>query len=78
MSTPWDPLQRAYFHGEALWTYLTTPFLLAPDGVRVAETETKARGRRDVARAARSESDSPAKVEAQLVAAPIRVVVIAD
>jgi hypothetical protein len=29
MSTPWDPLHRAYFSGEALWTYLTTPFLLA-------------------------------------------------
>jgi len=38
MSTPWDPLHRAYFNGEALWTYLTTPFLLALDGVRVVET----------------------------------------
>ena len=34
MSTPWDPLHRAYFNGEALWTYLTTPFLLGMDGVR--------------------------------------------
>jgi hypothetical protein len=39
MSTPWDPLQRAYFNGEALWTYLTTPFLLGMEGVRVEETE---------------------------------------
>src|SRR5262249_1205477 len=39
MSTPWDPLHRAYFNGEALWTYLTTPFLLAKDGVEVEETE---------------------------------------
>ncbi|HEY2610514.1 MAG TPA: hypothetical protein VGI94_06890, partial [Reyranella sp.] len=39
MSTPWDPLHRAYFNGEAVWTYLTTPFLLAMDGVRVEETE---------------------------------------
>ena len=39
MSTPWDPLHRAYFNGEALWTYLTTPFLLTMDGVRVEETE---------------------------------------
>jgi hypothetical protein len=39
MSTPWDPLHRAYFNGEALWTYLTTPFLLAMDGIRVEETE---------------------------------------
>jgi hypothetical protein len=35
MSTPWDPLHRAYFNGEALWTYLTTPFLLAMDRVRI-------------------------------------------
>ncbi len=40
MSTPWDPLHRAYFNGEALWTYFTTPFLLAMDGVRVEETES--------------------------------------
>ncbi|MCI0431427.1 MAG: hypothetical protein L0210_12930 [Rhodospirillales bacterium] len=39
MNTPWDPLQRAFFNGEALWTYLTTPFLLTLDGVRVEETE---------------------------------------
>jgi hypothetical protein len=39
MSTPWDPLHRACFNGEALWTYLTTPFLLTMDGVRVEETE---------------------------------------
>lgn len=39
MNTPWDPLHRAYFNGEALWTYLTTPFLLAMKGVRVDEVE---------------------------------------
>jgi hypothetical protein len=39
MSTPWDALHRAYFNGYAMWTYLTTPFLLATDGVRVEETE---------------------------------------
>ncbi len=39
MSTPWDSLHRAYFNGEALWTYLTTPFLLAMDGVQVKELE---------------------------------------
>ena len=37
MHTPWDPLHRAYFNGEALWTYLTTPFLLAMEGVAVEE-----------------------------------------
>ena len=39
MSTPWDQLHRAYFNGEALWTYLTTPFLLASQGVELEETE---------------------------------------
>src|SRR5215472_14264980 len=39
MHTPWDALHRAYFDGEALWTYLTTPFLLTMNGVRVEETE---------------------------------------
>jgi hypothetical protein len=39
MRTPWDALHRAYFNGEAVWAYLTTPFLLAMDGVRVEETE---------------------------------------
>ncbi len=44
MSTPWDPLHRAYFNGEALWTYLTTPFLLAMEGVRVEEVEPRQEG----------------------------------
>jgi len=44
MSTPWDALHRAYFNGEALWTYLTTPFLLAMNGVRVEETEPWSEG----------------------------------
>jgi hypothetical protein len=39
MSTPWDPLHLAYFSGEALWTYLTTPFLLTLPGVEVEEIE---------------------------------------
>lgn len=39
MNTPWDPLHRAYFNGEALWTYLTTPFLLTMNGVGVEEIE---------------------------------------
>ena len=39
MNTQWDPLHGAYFNGEAMWTYLTSPFLLAKDGVRVEETE---------------------------------------
>jgi hypothetical protein len=44
MSTQSDPLHRAYFNGEALWTYLTTPFLLAMDGVRVEQTESCQQG----------------------------------
>jgi hypothetical protein len=36
-ATPWDPLDRAYFNGYAMWTYLTTPFLLASEGVSVRE-----------------------------------------
>jgi hypothetical protein len=39
-ATPWDPLHRAYFNGYALWTYLTTPFLLAMDGVTVREIDS--------------------------------------
>lgn len=37
LTTPWDPLHRAYFNGYALWIYLTTPFLLALPGVSVSE-----------------------------------------
>jgi hypothetical protein len=37
MTTPWDALHRAYFNGYAMWTYLTTPFLLTMDGVQVTE-----------------------------------------
>ncbi len=39
MNTPWDPLHRAYFNGEALWTYFATPFLMAMGGVRVEGVE---------------------------------------
>lgn len=37
LTTPWDALHRAYFNGYALWTYLTTPFLLALPGVSVCD-----------------------------------------
>ncbi|WP_120321160.1 hypothetical protein [Catellatospora citrea] len=39
LETPWDALDRAYFNGYALWTYLTTPFLLAMPGFAVTEIE---------------------------------------
>ena len=31
-ATPWDDLHVAYFSGEALWTYLNTPFLFTWPG----------------------------------------------
>jgi hypothetical protein len=37
MDTPWDPLDRAYFNGYTLWTYLTTPFLLVMPGFELTE-----------------------------------------
>jgi hypothetical protein len=37
--TPWDPLHLAYFDGYALWTYLSTPFLLAMECVEVSEVD---------------------------------------
>ncbi|MFJ3762824.1 hypothetical protein [Streptomyces sp. NPDC090080] len=39
LSTPWDPLDRAYFNGYALWTYLATPFFMTLDGFTVEETK---------------------------------------
>jgi len=39
MNTSWDPLHLAYFSGEALWTYLTTPFILTLDGVETEEVD---------------------------------------
>jgi hypothetical protein len=39
VDAPWDPLDRAYFNGYALWTYLTTPFLLAMPGSSAEEID---------------------------------------
>ena len=39
LTTPWDPLQRAYFNGYALWTYLTTPFFMKLPGFTIAEID---------------------------------------
>ncbi|WP_433559081.1 hypothetical protein ACQPWY_12660 [Pseudonocardia xinjiangensis] len=39
LTTPWDASHRAYFNGYALWTYLTTPFLLAMPGFSVSEID---------------------------------------
>lgn len=39
LTTPWGPLDRAYFNGYALWTYLTTPFLFTLPGFESVEIE---------------------------------------
>ena len=31
-TTPWDPLQLAYFNGYAMWTYYNLPFMLGEPG----------------------------------------------
>src|ERR1700731_4605902 len=36
-STPWDDIHVAYFCGEALWTYLNTPFLYTQQGFATEE-----------------------------------------
>jgi hypothetical protein len=35
LSTPWNPLQRTYFSGYAVWNYLNLPFLLTRPGMRL-------------------------------------------
>jgi hypothetical protein len=35
--TPWDDIDVAYFVGEALWTYLNSPFLYTRDGFATEE-----------------------------------------
>jgi hypothetical protein len=37
LDTPWDDIHVAYFSGEALWTYLNTPFLYAQEGFQTKE-----------------------------------------
>lgn len=39
METPWSLPQLAYFGGYTMWTYLSTPFLLAREGVTSEEVE---------------------------------------
>jgi hypothetical protein len=36
-ATPWDDIHVAYFCGEALWTYLNTPFLYTHEGFKTEE-----------------------------------------
>jgi hypothetical protein len=35
--TPWDDVHVAYFSGEALWTYLNTPFVYTQEGFKTEE-----------------------------------------
>ena len=63
LMTPWDPLQRGYFNGYALWTYLTTPFLMALPGFSVQEStrsRTTARHGRGCKCVSRSKSPATA------------------
>jgi hypothetical protein len=39
LETPWDNLDRFYFSGYAMWTYLTVTFCLTWSGFEVAEIE---------------------------------------
>jgi len=39
VDAPWDVLDRAYFNGYAVWTYLTTPFHFTMPGFTVEEIE---------------------------------------
>lgn len=39
LESPWNPLQRAYFNGYALWNYLTAPFLMSLPGFSVREID---------------------------------------
>jgi hypothetical protein len=38
--TPWDAVQVAYFSGEALWTYLNTPFLFTQERFKSEEIDS--------------------------------------
>jgi hypothetical protein len=38
--SPWDAVQVAYFSGEALWTYLNTPFLFTQDRFKSEELDS--------------------------------------
>ena len=40
VDAPWDALDRAYFNGYALWTYLTTPFFFALPGFASEEIDS--------------------------------------
>lgn len=39
METPWSDTQVAYFAGYTMWTYLTSPFMLAREGVHAEEID---------------------------------------
>ena len=47
--TPWDDIHVAYFCGEALWTYLNTPFLYTHEGFETEEIPSIQVRRRNLA-----------------------------
>ncbi len=54
--TPWDDFDVAYFSSEALWTYLTVPFLYTYPGVKMKSFPL---GKKTVRSGAASKSLSP-------------------
>jgi hypothetical protein len=54
LSSAWGPVHRAYFNGYAMWTYLTTPFLLVYEGVQVEEEEPWVENERETWRVIRA------------------------
>jgi hypothetical protein len=55
----WDALDATYFAGYAMWNYLTTPYLLTREGMRVEEGERWTEGGEDWRRL---EVDFPAAI----------------
>ncbi len=46
LETPWEDVHVTYFSSEAMWTYLTIPFLYTYPGFAVEELALARRGRR--------------------------------
>ncbi len=44
LNSPWDDLHAAYFATEAIWTYLTVPFLFTYPGFQTREIEPRREG----------------------------------
>ena len=60
-NTPWDDIHVAYFSGEALWTYLNTPFIYTRPDFRTEEVEPVRANGETWRRLSRSPSLTPVK-----------------